>query len=404
MAIFKYTVIAKDGRTITQTLSANTEQEAAEILRREGHTIIEISENREVKVPSKSSGDFNLLTAVSRVKDKDLILFFRMLSSLIESDVTITEAFMILHEQEENRKLKSVLLDIKAQIESGIPLSDAFEAHSTIFSELTINMIRAGELGGILDVVLERISQYLESKAALKTKMIMSMIMPSIVLVVATGVVIFLVTFVIPKFASLLGGKKLPANTQMLLDIAAFFTDNAIPLLAGSGILIVCLIGLMIVESTRKIIDHYKIYIPVIGPVFRYGVIVQFTRTFASLLESGINLVDALKSTGATITNLAVKDIISLMSANVLAGEPLSAIIGEKTFFTPMVKALTKIGEHSGLLDDSMNTIAELHEKILEEKINRMSVMIEPVLMVTLGGVVGYVAWGLVAGMLAMYN
>ncbi|WP_300672551.1 type II secretion system F family protein [Desulfoluna sp.] len=404
MPFYTITAAAQDGRTFSRTVNARDESSAVEELRKDGHVIIDIFEERGGESPGFQMKNFQFLTAISRVSNKNLILFFRMLSSLIASDVTITEALVILHEQEENRKLKAIIGDIREHIEGGIPLSEAFERHPSVFSGLVINMIRAGELGGILDVVLERISEYLESKAALKSKMIMSMIYPAVVLVVSIGVIIFLVAFVIPRFAGLLGGRKLPANTQLLLDMAGFLTDNALPLVAGFAGSIVGLIVLMMTEPSRRIIDRYKIYIPVIGPVIRYGVIVQFSRTFASLLESGISLVDALKSTGATITNLAVKEIIERMTGNVLAGEPLSTVVGETGFFTPMVKALTKIGEHSGLLDNSMVTIAELHERILEEKINRMSAMIEPALIISLGGIVGYVAWGLIAGMLAMYT
>jgi len=404
MPLYTITAASRDGRTFTRTVNSQDESSAAEELRRAGHVIIDIFEVQGGESSGFKMNDFSFFTAISRVSNKNLILFFRMLSSLISSDVTITEALVILHEQEENRKLKAIIGDIRENIEGGIPLSEAFERHPSVFSGLVVNMIRAGELGGILDVVLERISEYLESKAALKSKMIMSMIYPAVVLVVSVGVIIFLVAFVIPRFANLLGGRKLPANTQFLLDMAGFLTENALTIVAVAAGIIVALVILMMTETSRRFIDRYKIYIPVIGPVVRYGVIVQFSRTFASLLESGISLVDALKSTGATISNLAVKEVIEMMTGKVLAGEPLSTVVGEDGFFTPMVKALTKIGEHSGLLDSSMTTIAELHERILEEKINRMSAMIEPALIISLGGIVGYVAWGLIAGMLAMYS
>lgn len=404
MPLYTVTAADRDGRTFTRNVTSRDEAAAAHELRNDGYVIIDIFEVRGGGATGLKMSGFDPLTAVSRVSTKNLILFFRMLSSLIASDVTITEALVILHEQEENRKLKAIIGDIRENIEGGVPLSDAFQRHPRVFTELVVNMIRAGELGGILDVVLERISGYLEAKAALKSKMIMSMIYPAVVLVVSIGVIIFLVAFVIPRFAGLLGGRQLPANTQRLLDMAGFLTDHAVALAAGVAGILVGLVILMMAEPSRRVIDRYKIYIPVIGPVVRYGVIVQFSRTFASLLESGISLVDALKSTGATVTNLAVKEIVERMTGKVLAGEPLSTVVGETRFFTPMVTALTKIGEHSGLLDNAMVTVAELHERILEEKINKMSAMIEPALIVSLGGIVGYVAWGLIAGMLAMYT
>jgi type IV pilus assembly protein PilC len=215
--------------------------------------------------------------------------------------------------------------------------------------------------------------------------MILSFIYPSVVLVVGVGVVIFLVVFVIPKFVSLLGGGSLPWNTQFLLDTADFLTANAIPIIISVVGFAATIITMMVVPESRFYVDSYKVMIPVIGPIVRYGVIVQFAKTFSVLLESGISLIEALRATGGTISNLAVKREIEGMISNVLAGEPLSAaVIGEGTF-TPMVGAMVKIGEHA-------------------TKIARMSAMIEPVLIIVLGSIVGFVAWGLIAGMLSMYG
>ncbi|MBW2011097.1 MAG: type II secretion system F family protein [Deltaproteobacteria bacterium] len=403
MPIYKYTAIDQNGSKIRDTTSAPDEAAAANRLKSRGYTVLDISEGTGADMGGeKTPGD--ILTALSRVRTKDTILFFRMFSSLIESNVTISEAMEILHEQTENRKFKSILRDVKLKIENGIPLSDALAAHPTVFPETVTNMIRAGELGGILDTVLVRISDYLESKAALKGKMILSMIYPSVVVVVATGVIIFLVAFVIPKFSSLLGGRKLPPNTQFLLDVADFLTTSAIAIIITVAGFIAAVITLMVIPETRFYIDRYKIHIPVMGPVFRYGVIVQFAKTFSALLESGITLVEALEAVSGTISNLAVKKLIAEMNQRVLSGDTLSSALTGERFFTPMVGAMVKIGEHSGLLDKAMVTVGELHEKILEDKIARMSAMIEPALIVVLGGLVGYVAWGLIAGMLAMYT
>jgi type IV pilus assembly protein PilC len=401
MPHFRYSAIDSGGKRIRGRLTADDVNAAAERLRAQGLTITEISETTERAAAGLGGG----LTAVlGVVRTKDVVLFFRMFSALIASNVTISEAMEILHEQAENRQLKRVLNDIRLKIEGGEPLSDAMAGHPRVFPRVATNMIRAGELGGILDTVLERISDYLESKASLRTKMIVSMIYPTVVVVVATVVVVFLVTYVIPKFASLLGGRKLPANTQFLLDTAAFLTGNAQAILiasAGSGLVLGVLFAL---PASRIYIDRYKIRIPVIGPIFRNGVIVQFSKTLASLLESGITLVDALQATADTVTNEAARQQIRRMNDRVLAGAPLSHALAGDRFFTPMVKAMVRIGEHSGLMDQAMATVGQLHEKILQDKIARMSAMIEPVLIIVLGGIVGYVAWGLVAGMLALYS
>ncbi len=404
MPTYRYTAVDGNGKRVKATVTASDKIRAAGLITAEGLSLIELYETFEVDAESFKTSPKDFLSIIGRVRTKDVILFFRMLSSLIASNVIVTEAVEILREQTENRKLKKILSEVMMKIEGGIPFSDSLAGYPKVFPEMVVNMIRAGELGGILDVALERISDYLESKAALRAKMIISMIYPSVVLVVSIGVIIFLVVFVIPKFASLLGGRTLPPNTQFLMDTADFLTANAIPIVIALAGVIATIIILMTVPETRFYIDRYKVLIPVIGPVFRYGVIVQFAKTFSALLESGIPLIEALRATSGTVSNLAVKRVIEGMIAKVLAGEPLSEAIIGKRVFTPMVGALVKIGEHSGLLDKSMVTVADLHEKILADKIAKMSAMIEPALIIVLGSIVGFVAWGLISGMLAMYG
>lgn len=400
MPHFKYTGFDARGEKTKGVLQAQDMGAAAERLRGQGMMVTDLEETLGQSTPS--AGD--ALAMFGRVGTKDIVLFFRMFSALMASQVTVTESIEILHEQTENRKLKRVLDKVRQRIEGGEPLSAAMAEHPGVFPPVAVNMIRAGELGGILDVVLERISEYLEAKAALRSKMIISMIYPAVVVIVSVVVVGFLVTFVIPRFAVLMGGRKLPANTQFLLDTAEFLTTNGLTIAlstAGAGLAMAVILS---VPASRILFDRYKIYIPVLGPIFRFGVIVQFSKTLAALLESGITLVDGLKAASETVTNEAVRKQIEVMNAMVMAGAPLSSAFEKDTFFTPMVKAMVKIGEHSGLMDQAMHTVASLHEKILQSKIAKMTAMIEPLLIIVLGGVVGYVAWGLVAGMLAMYG
>ncbi len=398
MPIFKYTAIDPEGNKVKNTINAPDEGAAGRLLKGDNFIVQQL-----IEVKGAAAGKKNF-TIGAGVRTKEIILFFRMFSSLINSNVTISEAMGILQMQAESRTMKNALTDIKSDIESGVPLSDAFARYPKIFSPLVTNMIRAGELGGILDVVLDRISDFLESRAALKGKMILSMIYPSVVFIVTMIVVGFLVGFVIPKFSTLLQGRRLPANTQLLLDMADFMQTNILEISIGIIILILLIIILMTTKGTRLHIDRLKIYVPVIGPVMRYGVIVQFAKTFASLLESGITLINALKAVGDTVPNLEAKRLIARMNEKVLAGETLSSALRDQRFFTPMVVAMIKIGEQTGLMDQSMTTVGELHEKILTDKISRMTAMIEPALIITLGGLVGYVAWGLIAGMLTMYS
>lgn len=395
MPVFRYFAVDPEGNKIKNTITAPDEGAAARLLTADGFIIQELSE-----LTGTPGFEFPFF---QRVGTKEIVLFFRMFSSLIHSNLSISEALSILHMQAESRTMRNALINIKGNIEGGARLSDAFARYPRIFASIIVNMIRAGELGGILDVVLERISDYLESRAALKRKMILSLIYPSVVLVVTLVVVGFFVGFVIPRFASLLQGRQLPANTQFLLDASQFLQTNALGILTAGFILAGLCVLLITTSTTRRYIDRYKILIPVIGPILRFGVIVQFSRTFASLLESGITLIDSLNSVAGTVPNLEVRRLVEEMNGRVLAGQALSSALRGQRFFTPMFQAMIKIGEETGLMDQAMRSVESLHEQILEHKIARMTAMIEPTLIIVLGSIVGYVAWGLVAGMFALY-
>jgi type IV pilus assembly protein PilC len=399
MPLFTCTAVNTRGDRVKDRVDAPDKRAAVDRLRRRGLTVIEIAE----QASGETFGGVDFLARLGRVRTADIVLFFRMFSALINSNISVSEAIAILHDQTGSRGLRRVLGDLRNRIEGGTPLSEAMAAHPRVFDGVLTGMIRAAELGGILDVILERIADYLERRAALKRRIMTSMIYPAVVAVAGVAVVVFMVTFVIPKFAILMGGRKLPSNTQFLLDVSAFLTANAAALVvsaAGAAALIALLLA---VPETRIWVDRYRVFLPVVGPVFRYGVVVQFANTLASLLESGITLVDALKASAETVRNLALRKQMDSVYERVQAGEALSEALAQDRFFPPMVGAMVKVGEHSGLMDQTWATVGRIHERLLEDKISRMSAMVEPALIVVLGGLVAYVAWGLVAGMLAMY-
>jgi len=398
MPSFRYRAIDNAGERVKDTIEAAEMAVAVERLRSRGMIVTEIDEVES----SAASGDG--LARLLPIRAKEVALFFRMFSALVKSNIPISEGIGILCDQTDNKRLRQVLDNVKLRIEGGMPLSEAMEPHQRVFGEMIIKMVKAGELGGMLDIILERIADFLESRAALRAKMITSLIYPSVVVVVTLGVVIFLVTFVIPKFTILLGGRKLPANTQFLLDAADLFKNHGGTLAVASVALIAGFFMLMMLPDFRLLFDRHKIRLPVIGQIFRYGVVVQFANTLSSLLQSGITLVDALKAAGDTITNESVKRQMAEVTEKVAGGVPLSAAMAHDRFFPPMVRALVTVGEYSGLLDESWEAIGQICDKILRDRIARMSAIIEPVLIITLGTVVGYVAWGLISGMLSLYG
>ncbi|WP_448871219.1 type II secretion system F family protein [Desulfobulbus propionicus] len=400
MPMYAYTAIDGKGELSRSTLVAASPSAAASSILAKGLTPMEIRETEEGSGADLST----ILLQFGRIRLQEIILFLRMMAALLGSGITITEAIAVLHEQMLNRKFKHVLGEVKMQIEGGVAFSESLSRYPTVFPEVVVNMLKAGEAGGILERVLSDLVTYMEKKAALRKMLIRSFLYPSVVLVVAIGVVIFLVVFVIPKFTVLLQGTKLPWNTQLMLDISDFMIKNAKTLIMGTVGAIALLITLFNLQQTRQLIDRYKVFLPVLGPIARMGVIVQFARTLGSLLNSGIPLVEALSITRDTLTNKAARTDVDQATDKVAAGEQLSVVLSAASLFTSLMVSMVRIGEQSGNLDKQVTLVADLYEQQLEDRVKWMSSLIEPMLIIFLGGVVGFVAWALVAGMLSMYK
>jgi type IV pilus assembly protein PilC len=399
MPVYRCTAIDNQGTISRSTAVAADESAAAMAIIAKGLTPLSITEEEE--------GGFkgaDVLRRLGFVRLREVTLFLRMMAALLGSGITITEAMAVLHEQTLNRRFRYILGEAKLQIEGGVSLSDALGRYPRIFPETAVQMIKAGELGGIIENVLHSLVTYLEKRAALQKMMIRSLIYPSIILVVAIGVVIFLVTFVIPRFAVLLQGATLPWNTQFLLDLADFLIGNAAAIIGGIAAAVVAIVILFLVPETRQVIDRVKIHLPIIGPIARFSVIVRFCRTFGSLLASGITLVEALQSTRNTLNNQAARKAVDRAMERVIGGESLSDVLKGSGLFTSLMLSMIRIGEQSGNMDSQVLLVADIYEQQLEDRINWMSSMMEPALIISIAGIVGFVAWALVAGMLALYT
>ncbi|WP_028575835.1 type II secretion system F family protein [Desulfonatronovibrio hydrogenovorans] len=386
------------GSIINLHIEADSVASAAAEARARGVTLISVEE-------SASGAGLSALspTRFLPISTKDKVLLFRMLATLIKSEVTVTAAVRILHDQAQKANMKHVLGDVLTRVEGGVPLSEAMSSQARVFPEMVVNLVRAGEMGGILDIVFQRIADYMERRSALRKKMFMSFFYPGIVLLVGVAVIAFMVIFVIPRFMGLITG-RLPPATQLLMDATSFLQTYGQNILIGFAGLAGLLALMHSLPATRLFLDRYKVYLPVVGPVVRLGIVVSFARTLGLLLESRIPLVEALRATSATLTNTAVQGFLDQVVDRIMAGEPMSTTLKDGWAFTPMTSALAGIGEHSGLMSESMITVAEVHEKLLEDKVARMSAMVEPALILTLGALVGFVVWGLISGMLAMYQ
>ena len=400
MASFHYSAIDEKGEMKKSSMYAGSREEVSQKLHERGLTPISIEQSDF----GDTSGSGSSWAMKPKVKRQVIILFYKMLSSMIGSGITLAEALHVLQQQEENRRFRKILDQIIEKVEGGVSLSDAMSEHPNAFNEMSVNMIRVGELGGMLEHSLVTIADFLENKAKMQAKIIMSFVYPAVVMVIGIGVVIFLVMYVIPKFSTLLKGKPLPWNTQVLLDITDYVAANYTTILVAALMFVVATVLCFVIKEIKVHFDRYKVKIPVVGPVMFHGLIVQFARTLAALFESGIPFIEALEATQQTFSNLALRKYIDDILEKVRAGDSFSTSLEGKPLFSPLLCTMVTIGEHSGNLDSSLNLVANVHEEILEARVQKMTSLIEPALIVTLGTLVGFVAWGLIAGMLALYG
>ncbi len=407
MPKFFYITMDNSGKEDSGTIDASNINTAAANLRNRKKIIITLKEIGEIGEKNKWPFFASPFDYLSFIYNSDIVIMFRQLSALVASGVTLTNSLQILRRQIKKRKLKRLLAHVLSDLEEGSSFANALKKHPGVFSSFIISMIESGEFGGTLDAVLERIADHLEAKAAFRTQLITGFIYPAIVILMSIIVVSFLVGFVIPKFMPFIRarGGKLPWNTQFLLDGTRWLRSYWKHLVTGVGTGVLGIYFLSRIETVRYWMDRFKIKLPVVGSIFTYSVVIRFSRNLASLLGNGVSMLESLQIVRGILGNYAAMRVIDTVEKRVTSGESLSAPIRDASFiFPPMVAEMIAVGEETGSMDNALNLVAEIHEKLLQTYIKRMNILIEPALILSLGGIVGFVAWSLIAGILSMYG
>ena len=409
MPYFKYTTMDAGGNEVEETVEAEDIKSASDTLRTARKFVTSISEVAGAEEDAESKAyEPSLLDHLSFINVDDLAIFFRQLASLINSGVTLVNSLYVLEEQEKNRKLRKIIGRLRLDIQGGSSLVDALKKNPKVFDSLITGMIDAGEASGTLGMMLDRVATHLEENGQFKTQMITASVYPVILLVIVVIVVAFLVGFVIPKITPLLKlrSQRLPWNTELLITITNWFRDYWMHFFAV--ILLICAIIFLFYRSLKNLrhwVDKIKIRLPIIGPVLHYSVVVQFARNLSILIGSGVSVMESLRIVRGIISNRAAIRVLETMEDHILKGESLSSPVkAADHIFPPMVASMVAVGEETGSVDVSLGIAADIHEKILQTYIKRMTTMIEPLLIVVLGGIVGFVAWSLIAGILTMYK
>ena len=341
--------------------------------------------------------DFQIPGLGDKVKTRDVVIFTRQFSTMIDAGLPIVQCLDILSQQTSVKTLRKAIREIKDDVESGATLADSLGKHKKIFDDLYVNMVSAGEVGGILDNVLQRLAQYMEKAERLKSKIKSAMIYPASIIVVAAAVTTILLVWVIPVFAELFSsfGHALPAPTQFVINLSNF-TIAYFPYIIATFIAAgVFLRYTYKTDQGRLAIDGFLLKLPIFGDLFRKAAVARFTRTLGTLVSSGVPILDALAITAKTAGNRVVERAVLSTRVSIAEGRTISEPLAQSGVFPPMVCQMIAVGETTGALDSMLAKIAEFYEDEVDTAINNLTALMEPVVIVFLGTVIG----GLVVSM-----
>jgi len=387
----KYIFKAKTstGMIVSDIVEATSQAEVIEKLRNLKYFVIEVKEQKESFLKTILS---NIPFLKKKVKSAELTIFSRQLATLVSSGVQLVQGLSILEEQFESPTFRKIIRSVRLDIEAGVSISEAMSKYPDVFSELYIGMVHAGEIGGILDQVLDRLATYLESTEALKSKIKSAMMYPIIVSIVAVGAAIIMLTVVVPNFAALFAemGAKLPAPTQMLVNLSNFLKK---------WIWLFVLIGIAIVIVFRRTyktnykfalkVDSTLLKLPVFGDVVRKTAVGRFTRTLSTLIHAGVPILQALETVAKTAGNKLIEKTILEAREAIREGERIAEPLKKSGVFPPMVIQMIAVGEETGALDAMLAKIADFYDREVSDAVDGLAGMIEPLIIVFLAVVVG---------------
>lgn len=396
MAAYFYEALDRQGKRVRGVIEAESPREVASQLRPQGLVItsIKVKKSAKTKEGVEKKKTRPQTQAWGRVKTKDVIVFSRQFATLINAGLPVVQALGILVDQTENPVLKNIVSQVRKDVEEGVPLSGALAKHPKVFDRLFYNMVKAGEMGGVLDVILTRLAGYMEAAENIKQKMKSAMRYPIFVMIMAIGLTSGLVFFIMPKMEKLFKESfqvQLPALTQFMLDLSRLARDK----IWMVGIFVGALFGAYyLLKKSDKgsyLIDSLKIKIPVLGQLFHKIALSRFARTLATLSNSGVPILDALDMTAKTSGNRVVEKAIEEAKSSLKEGEAIADPLKDYPIFPPMVVSMIAVGEETGALDEMLNKIADFYDQEVETMVDSLASLIEPLLIGFLGATVGVV-------------
>lgn len=385
MPLYKYVAKDKEAKTVTGTVEASGSEELINILRTRGLVIISVSETR--PRPKLLSISF----IKRRVKLDDIVIFSRQLATMVSAGIPLVNALDILGEQIEKKNFRNIVLRVRDKIETGSSLSEGLEGYVDTFSTLYVNMVKAGESSGSLDEILDRVATYFEKTSTLRKKIKSAMIYPTIIAIMAISVTALLLIKVIPIFKEIYAGfgAGLPLPTQILISVSDFISRY---FFFGIGLLFLLFFlisRLARTEKGRLFIDARLLRLPIFGTMIRKVAVGKFTRTFSTLVRSGVSILTCLEIVGKTAGNKVIERAVDGVRTSIREGETIAEPLQKSGAFPPMVVRMVSVGEKTGQLDKMLSKIADFYDEQVEATISGLTSMIEPLIIAFLGIIIG---------------
>lgn len=397
MAMYQWKGKARSGEEQSGTITADTKDAVVNLLRARQIQVTAVTEKgKEFSLPKFGGG----------VSQKEIAVFTRQFSVMIDAGLPLVQCLEILAQQQANRAFQKVLMAIRSDVESGSSLADSLRKQSSVFTELYSNMIAAGEAGGILDTILQRLSVYIEKIVKLKSQVRSAMIYPIAVITIAIGVVTIILWKVIPTFATLFSelGAELPMPTQITIAASHFLGRYAIVMVIGLAATIFGLVSWHKTYKGKRVIDGVVLKTPILGNVFKKIAVARFCRTLGTLTSSGVPILDGLEITARTSGNAIIEDAIMATRRAVEEGRTISEPLRDTDVFPPMVIQMISVGEQTGALDAMLQKIADFYEDEVDEAVANLMALLEPVMISFLGVVIGGIVISMYMPMFDLIN
>lgn len=394
MPTYTYKVRDATGKMIFSTMEAETQKIVRDKLREKNFLIVSITEpkmglSQDIKIPGLGDGLPGL---------KPVAIFSRQMATMIDAGLPLVQSLAILARQVDHKGLQKILKDVRIDVEGGLPFSDAISKYPKVFNRLYLNLVRAGEVSGTLDMVLDRIAIFQEKDLALRGKIKGALTYPVIVLVFALGVTYFLLTTVVPQFAGILISLNapLPLITQGLIATSNFLQNQTLLMVAIIAVLVFAYRWYYAREDGRRVIDRIKLKMPVFGNLISKAALASFSRTLSLLIKSGVNIIESLDITRGAANNAVVEDALLNAKNAVMQGEQMSQPMAAAVeVFSPMVVSMVAIGEETGGLDTMLDKIADYYDREVDEAVDQLTAAIEPIMIIFLGAIVGLIVAGM---------